>query len=170
MAISGYNIRINGGVSGQWFHCNGERIRHLSDWKPAEGEAAYKIFSTIYSDGHGLHVLRGDATNPPQSETWHDLSFDWNETTLSSAVTNAGGSRSLRVHNPNSRWPPMLLPDIYHGPEYAGTHYGGLTGDLPIFLALVALSMRPERLSTQLPKMMVEGEWVEHNRSHGREF
>jgi hypothetical protein len=170
MAISGYNIRINGGVSGQWFHCNGERIRHLSDWKPAEGEAAYKIFSTIYSDGHGLHVLRGDATNPPQSETWHDLSFDWDETTLSSAVTNAGGSRSLRVHNPNSRWPPMLLPDIYHGPEYAGTHYGGLTGDLPIFLALVALSMRPERLSTQLPKMMVEGEWVEHNRSHGREF
>jgi hypothetical protein len=168
VAIPGYNIRINGGVSGQWYHCDNQKIRLLSQWRPADGEAPYKTFSTIYSDGHGFHVLRGDATNPPQSETWQDLSFDWDETTLSSALTNAGANRSLRLHNPNARWPRMLLPDIYHGPEYPESHYGGLRGDLPIFLALIALSMRPELLSTQLPKMMVNGEWVEHERSHGR--
>jgi hypothetical protein len=170
VAISGYNIRIDGGISGQWYHCDGESIHHVSNWRPAGGEAPYKTFSMIYSDGHGLHVLRGDATNPLQSETWQDLSFDWDETTLSSTLTNAGARRSLRVHNPNARWPRMLLPDIYHGPEYPGSHYGGLTGDLPIFLALVALSMRPERLAAQLPRMMEDGEWIEHERSHGREL
>jgi hypothetical protein len=171
MALAGYNIRQHGvGVSGQWWECDGRKIRLKSGWSPPAGTAPYKSFSTIYSDGHGFHVLRGDATSPPKSETWHDLSFDWDETTMSSTLTNAGTRRSLRVHNPNARWPSMLLPDIYHGPDYFGSDYGGLTGDLPIFLALIALSMKPDRLPTQLPKMMVGGEWQEHKRSHGRRF
>jgi hypothetical protein len=171
MALAGYNIRQHGlGVSGQWWHCDGQKIRPKSNWSPPAGSVPYKIFSTIYSAGHGFHVLRGDATDPPEGETWHDLSFDWDETTLSSALTNAGFSRSLRVHNPNSRWPRILLPDIYHGPEYSGTDYGGLTGELAIFLALIALSMKPDRLRTQLPKMMADGEWKEHQGSHHRKF
>jgi hypothetical protein len=62
----------------------------------------------------------------------------------------------------------MLLPDIYHGPAYSAPGYGGLTGDLPIFLALMAFSMKPDRLPTQLPKLMRNGDWVTHERSHGR--
>jgi hypothetical protein len=170
-ALAGYNIRQHGlGVSDQWWHCDGQKIRLKSNWSPPAGSVPYKIFSTIYSAEHGFHVLRGDATNPPEGETWHDLSFNWDETTLSSALTNAGFSRSLRVHNPNSRWPRILLPDIYHGPEYSDTDYGGLTGELAIFLALIALSMKPDRLPTQLPKMMADGEWKEHQGSHHRKF
>jgi hypothetical protein len=130
----------------------------------------YKTFSTIYSDGHGFYVLRGDATNPPDSESWHDLWFDWDETTLSSALTNVGTRRALRVQDPKSRWPRMLLPDIYHGPHYSAAGYGGLTGDLPIFLSLLALSMKPSRLAEELPKLMKDGDWVEHQKSHGRAY
>jgi hypothetical protein len=171
MALAGYNIRQHGvGVSGQWWECDGRKIRLKSGWSPPAGTAPYKTFSTIYSDGHGFHVLRGDAMNPLKSEAWHDLSFDWDETTMSSTLTNAGTSRSLRVHNPNSMWPRMLLPDIYHGPDDSGTDCGGLTGELAIFLGLIALSMKPDRLPTQLPRMMADGEWKEHHRSHGRKF
>jgi hypothetical protein len=48
----------------------------------------------------------------------------------------------------------MLLPDIYHGPPYSAPGYGGLTGDLPIFLGLLALSMKPDRLMTELPRLI----------------
>lgn len=170
MSLAGYNIRINGGVSGQWYYCDKKSICLLPGWRPAEGVPPYKTFSTIYSDGHGFHVLRGDATSPPQSETWHDLSFDWDETTLSSALTNAGTRRALRIQDPNARWPRMLLPDIYHGGDYAVANYGGLTGDLPIFLSLLALSMKPGWLAEELPRLMKDGDWVEHKRNHGRMY
>jgi hypothetical protein len=64
----------------------------------------------------------------------------------------------------------MLLPDIYHGPAYPYQGYGGLTGDLPIFLSLIAFSMKPERLPQELPRMMHNGEWGTHTKSHGRMF
>jgi hypothetical protein len=64
----------------------------------------------------------------------------------------------------------MLLPDIYHGPHYSAAGYGGLTGDLPIFLSLLALSMKPSRLAEELPKLMKDGDWVEHQKSHGRAY
>jgi hypothetical protein len=169
-SVAGYNMRRNGGVSGQWYYCNSYNVRALPGWKPAEGLSPYKVSSTIYGDGHGFYVLRGDATNPPGTESWHDLWFDWDETTLSSALTNVGTHRALRVQDPKSRWPRMLLPDIYHGPHYSATGYGGLTGDLPIFLSLLALSMKPGRLAEELPKLMKDGEWVEHQKSHGRTF
>jgi hypothetical protein len=169
MALPGYNIPKNGvGASGQWWYCDRNRIHLLRGWSPPEDTKPYKSFSTVYSDGHGFHVMQGDATNPSPNEAWHLLWFDWDETTLSSALTNAGTSRRLRVQNPSARWPRMLLPDIYHGPDYSAAGYGGLTGDLPIFLALIAFSMRPNRLVAQLPRLMVDGDWTEHQRSHGR--
>jgi hypothetical protein len=64
----------------------------------------------------------------------------------------------------------MLLPEIYHGPEWANEGYGGLTGDLSIFLALVAFSMSPNRLATEIQNMVKDGEWTTHDRSHGSKF
>lgn len=63
----------------------------------------------------------------------------------------------------------MLLPDIYHGAAYPHTGYGGLTGELPIFLALLAFSMAPGHLANDLPNMMSGGSWRAHRQSHGRE-
>jgi hypothetical protein len=111
-----------------------------------------------------------DATSPPESATWHHLWFDWDENNHSSALTYAGKHQTLRFQNTQLRWPSMLLPNIYHGPHYAASGYGGLTGDLAIFLALIAFSMKPEQLSAELPRMMHDGEWNDHSRSHGRMF
>jgi hypothetical protein len=61
----------------------------------------------------------------------------------------------------------MLLPDIYHVPPYRHEGFGGLTGDLPIFLALIAFSMSPRRLATEIPELMEDGEWKTHDRRHG---
>lgn len=114
--------------------------------------------------------MQGDATLPAAEATWQHLWFDWNESTYAASLTNAGTRRTLQVQNSGTRWPYMLLPDIYHGADYPYRGYGGLTGDLAIFLALVAFSMRPERLQTELPNMMDDGEWQEHQLSPGRTF
>jgi hypothetical protein len=169
--VPGYNIRQSGGASGQWWLCEKDnKVQRLASPNPPVGSSLYKTFSTIYSDGHGFHVLRGDAINPPAGEAWQHLWFEWNERTLSSALTNAGTARALRVQDPSAWWPHMLLPDIYHGPTYTAAGYGGLTGELAIFLALVALSMKPERLLTELPRLTEKGEWVTHGCAHGRKF
>jgi hypothetical protein len=170
-ALPGYNIRIPGGVSGQWWICNrNNKVQRLPGSNPPVGSSLYKTCSTIYSEGHGFHVLRGDATNPPPEESWQHLWFEWNDTTLSSVLTNAGTRRGLRVQDPNAWWPHMLLPNIYHGPAYTAAGYGGLRGELAIFLALVAFSMKPEMLSTGLPKLTENGGWGTHDYPHGRKF
>jgi hypothetical protein len=170
-ALAGNYVRKTGGssigASGKWWFCDGAKIRQI-DWSPPEGAIPYKTFSTIYSAGYGFWILNGDATNPPTSDVWHRLWFDWDDTTLASTLTNAGTQATLRVQDVNARWPKMLLPDIYHGPHYVASNYGGLRGDLPIFLSLIAFSMRPDRLSTELPRLMEEGDWKTHSRSHGR--
>ncbi|KAH7079641.1 hypothetical protein FB567DRAFT_595629 [Paraphoma chrysanthemicola] len=168
MSIPGYNIRCGGGISGQYWWCDGSRIRLLPEWTPPTGSRPYKTFSTIFCGGNGLRVLYGDAITPAAHEVWHHLRFEWDETRYTSAITNTGPQATLRVHNSGLRWPYMLLPDIYHGPAYPYAGYGGLTGDLPIFLALIALSMRPEVLSTELPKMMRDGQWRTHQNPTGR--
>jgi hypothetical protein len=159
-----------GGGTGIWWLCDGTNIRQLVGWVPHPSQVPYKTFSTIYSGGHGFHVIKGDATNPPQAESWHHLNFEWYSNNYSSALTNAGDQRVLQLQSVDAQWPRMLLPDIYHGQKYSGSGYGGLTGDLPIFLALIAFSMRPERLQTELPRLMRGGEWGTHSRSHGRMF
>lgn len=170
-SIQGYNLRVPGGVSGMWWFCNGSDIRSISGWQPTTTqESPYKVFSTIYGGGHGFYIMRGDATSPPTAEAWHDLWFDCDESTYTSHLTNAGSHRTLQVQNSEKGWPQMLLPDIYHGAHYPQDGYGGLGGDLAIFLALVAFSMKPERLLSELPKMMDEGTWQVHARSHGRKL
>jgi hypothetical protein len=60
----------------------------------------------------------------------------------------------------------MLLPDIYHTtrPSPQNTGSGGLIGDLPIFLALVALSLPqgPQWLPHFLSTMFRDGVWQPH--------
>jgi len=157
-------------VSYQWYCCDGRKIKLLQNYTPPADASPYRVFSMFFSGGHGFWVLRGDATTPTDGgDTWHPLMFEHDETTYCSSVTNAGTERTLRVQRPDARWPRMLLPDIYHGPAYPHAGYGGLTGDLPIFLSLIAFSMSPRQLITDLPKMMKDGEWRAHNNQHGRE-
>lgn len=167
----GYNVRkppgYNGsGVTGQLWYFNGHSIQPLKTGTPP-GAVHYSTFSAYFCGGHGFHILKGDATNPPEGATWHPLKFEHDPTNYSSSLTNAGPERAMRVHNPLLTWHQVLLPNIYHGSAYPYDKYGGLTGELPIFLALIALSMGADRLESQLPKLVVNGEWTTHNRSHG---
>jgi hypothetical protein len=111
-----------------------------------------------------------DATNPGSGEAWNRLLFDHHEDTYESHLSSKGAHPTLKIHHPESRWVPMLLPDIYHGPAYPHEGYDGLTGDLSIFLALIAFSMSPHRLATEVPNMVEDGEWTTHDRSHGSKF
>jgi hypothetical protein len=167
MTVAGYNVRVGGGVSGKWWSCDEHTIEEMPSWNPS-GTSPYKTFSTFYGSGHGFWVLRGDATNPPNNEGWHHLRFDHHPTNYSSSLSNAGQEAALRCQPSNVWWPHMLLPCIYHGPPYDYEGYGGLTGDLPIFLSLLALSMKPEMLGQELPNLMQNGSWTTHQNAHGR--
>jgi hypothetical protein len=172
IAVTGWNVRKGAGhgVSHMWYKCDEQRIRHLPNAVAPAGQQPYKVFSMFYSGGHGFWVLRGDATNPAEGETYHSLMFEHDENTYCSSLTNVGTERTLRVQRPESRWPTMLLPDIYHGAAYPHAGYGGLKGDLPILLALIAFSMKSGRLAIDLPNMMANGEWRAHRNAHGRKI
>jgi hypothetical protein len=65
----------------------------------------------------------------------------------------------------------MLLPTTNQVQPVA-THqsYGGLTGDLAIFLALIALSIHEAHLTQMLPQMFLQGSWGTHPLTHGRKW
>jgi hypothetical protein len=138
---------------------------------PPQGASPFQTFSVFYSDGFGFWVLRGDATSPPAAEAWHPLSFDWDEHDYSAYLTNAGTEHTLRLQRSDQRWPLMLLPTTNHvQPTVVHQSYGGLKGDLAIFLALVALSIQMPYLERILPEMFVEGTWKTHPYAHGRKW
>ncbi|KAK1910647.1 hypothetical protein P3342_008526 [Pyrenophora teres f. teres] len=160
----GHNQRTGTGVSYVWWYCDGRKIQYWGTTLPTN-TSAYGVFSTYFKSGHGFWVLRGDATSPPTEEPWHCLRFNHNQD-YSSSLTNVGSHSALRCHNSSHFWHSMLLSDIYHGPGYVG--YGGLTGDLPIFLSLLALSMDASQLLHWLPTSMENGKWQAHQWRNGR--
>jgi hypothetical protein len=68
------------------------------------------------------------------------LKFDHNAD-YSSSVSDRGISSTLRCQPLQAFWPHVLFPNNYHGSLTPYEGYGGLTGELTIFLALMALSM-----------------------------
>ncbi|KAL6706307.1 hypothetical protein ACN47E_005597 [Coniothyrium glycines] len=156
----GYNYRLHQGNVQFWL-CNGEQIYAI----PNEGLfpqslALYKTFSVFYIAGRGLRVLRGDASTPPANEAWHCLRFDHKE--HSSYLSNAGTKNTLYKQRHDQIWPSKLLPTTYHGDYTSNPAKGGLIGELPIFLALVALSMSEQQLPGMLPHMFDSNGWAMH--------
>lgn len=158
----GTNRRIAGGVSGRFWFCDTQRI-YTVPHLPADA-TLYKRFSVYFGGGYGFWVLRGDATSPPEGENWHPLRFEHSDQDYSSFLTNAGDQPILRVQRSDQQWPRMLLPDIYHTPvRTVSQQYGGLTGELPIFLALIAFSTSREWLPNVLPTVFTGGAWGVHD-------
>lgn len=165
----GDNIRVNAGASGILWYCDGQRIQGLTNNALPPGSRFYKAFSVFYCDGFGFWVLRGDATNPPAGEAWQSLWFDHDRTDYSSYLTNAGTERTLRCQRPDQIWPDMLLPTIYQTrPVPTDQRYGGLKGELAIFLALIAFSMDRQYVRQLIPQMFTGGVWARHSLPHGR--
>ncbi|KAF2269368.1 hypothetical protein CC78DRAFT_278167 [Lojkania enalia] len=162
------NIRVSGGVSGKLWYCDRQRIYEVSSLPPT-GCIPYKTFSAYYSGGIGIWCLRGDATTAIEWDNWHPLRFDHDSSDYSSFLTNAGTENTLFYQRPDQVWPRILLPDIYHTTRAMGYGtYGGLKGELPIFLALQALSTSKDEFLRVLPYLFVDGEWRTHNHPHPR--
>jgi hypothetical protein len=156
------NYTAGVGVSGKHWFCNGrviEEITHPVNPSPQP----YKTYSVYYIGGVGFSVLKGDARHPPVDEGWHPLQFAYyNENGCSSYLTNSGQSQTLRLQPQNSGWADMLLPSTNHSHQKAKNMLeGGIIGELPIFLALMAFTTSRENLADVLPRMYANGRWVE---------
>jgi hypothetical protein len=125
----------------------------------------YKTMSTYYSAGQGFWILNGDAANlsPDDWEAWHLLKFEHSGADKSSYLTNVGPHQTLKVQRADQRWPGLLLPNIYHTANQPDVlEEGGLRGDLPIFLALIALSTTAPYTSAAIRTSFIGGSWIEH--------
>ncbi|KAH4033774.1 hypothetical protein HBH70_108900 [Parastagonospora nodorum] len=163
---TGYNYRSGGGISNTWWYNQTDRIRQVPVQSLPQPLNHFKTFSVFYSGGRGFWVLQGDGTTPDPSEAWMPLRFE-PVADGSSYLTPAGACDTLQCQRPDQLWAHKLLPNIYHGPYTQNPNYGGLRGDLPIFLALVALSMDPANLPTWLPWMFQGSQWHPHTLDHG---
>lgn len=166
------NFRVAGGTTGRKYYCDRQQIREVNQL-PA-GCRIFKQYSVYFIGGYGFRVLRGDAINPPPGDTWQPLRFEHSEQDFSSFLTSAGLQPTLQFQRNGQQWPRMLLPDIYHTHETPNTPpsmqaYGGLTGELPIFLALVAFSVPRDYLPSVLPTIFTGGAWAIHHYRYPRE-
>ena len=129
----------------------------------------FKTYSVYYCHGKGFQILRDHAVYTKREEGWLPLAFEHDKKDYSSYLTNARYEPSLHCHRSDQKWMEMLLPDIYHDKWEVALPYGGLKGELAIFLALVAFSVPVESLSTYLPAMFQSGRWQQYDMLHGRE-
>ena len=192
----GMNQLIGGGISGLYWYCDGLSVSQAA-YIPSNCPH-FKTFSVYYCKGifwvskcDATAVQVGDGDNDigdrdlrdapeGEDEGWHLLSFDYGhedygEQTYSSHITNAGEHDRLRTQRPDQIWPGMLLPERYHAPESsrtsAGNHqYGGLTGELPLFLALIAFSVDASCVGWALQNCFQNQSWGAHNVNYVREY
>jgi len=189
----GANQMIGGGVSGLYWYCDGYSISQVAYNALPDNCPHFKTFSVYYYNGT-FWASRCDATavqvgdedsdtgyqdleDAPEGEGegWHRLSFEHDEQTYSSHVTNSGQHSRLRTQRPDQTWPKMLLPEHYHAPLSSRTseeyhQYGGLTGELPLFLALIAFSVDAGYVSWALETCFQNGSWRTHNVDHIRKY
>lgn len=184
---------VEGGISGQFWYCDGIFMRQVAHVPP--DCVLFKMFSVYHHEGiiwaaKGDAIARkiGDGDDDTQDEVtddeeapggedegWHRLSFDHDdEQTYSSHITNAGQNTRLRTQRPDQTWPKMLLPESYHAPEASRTsaqytQYGGLTGELPLFLALIAFSVPPAHVEWVFKNCFQSAIWRAHSGDHIRE-
>jgi len=179
----GGNKLIGGNASGKYWHCRGEDIIQAEENKLPQGCYPFKTFSAYYDDGT-FWITRGDASTQligagdsneesgaGHGEDWRRLTFDYDEITYASILTNAGQNPRLRTQRLDQDWPRMLLPEQYHAlPSFHTAHpqYGGLTGELPLFLALMAFSADVRYVGGVFESCFTFGIWRTHRETHGR--
>lgn len=167
-------VRSQGLVTGSWWFCDRQRIQELNHPNLPATSQHYKTISMYYCGGLGFWILDEDALDLRDDswQIWHPLRFTHTDPDYSSYATSAGDKPTLRLQRSDQTWPRLLLPDIYHAhhiiadDRYIG--YGGLKGDLPVLLALLALSTNREELRRVLPTTFTGGSWCVHERASTR--
>ena len=108
-------------------------------------------------DGQGDNS--SDEPDDPDENTsdWKIMHFDWPaDNTYTSSVTARGEHPNLRLQGRDQPWVEQLIPERYFAaPNYrvlaARPHnFGGMTGELPIMIALIAFSVRSNQVHAAL--------------------
>ncbi|KAK5112306.1 hypothetical protein LTR85_011578 [Meristemomyces frigidus] len=82
---------------------------------------------------------------------WTTLTFRYSNNYVSYAGQRLEQQR-LCLKNQSQDWATQLLPDTYRAvSQTSNTRYGGLNGELPLLLALVALSIPARSVAQYLP-------------------
>lgn len=170
--LPGANIRCGGGVSGVWWYCDGTQIYSVGPESAPPESHRYKTYSLYFDKGTGFWAINCDAVAPIADCTgWQPLQFEHDpDDGYSSYLTNVATSNTLACHRQDQAWPAMLLPTRYHGIETPYGQYGALKGELAIFLALLAFSLKPQEMPMLIPQLFQSGTWCVHSRSHGRMY
>lgn len=121
----------------------------------------FDLFFTAVGDA-GTRVM---ADCGPE-ETWQPLTFLHENN--NSYVQHAGDEEHLAVRQ--AAWLEQLLPNAYRRESRSGPSTGGLSGLLPIIIALVAFSCATEDFYRILidERAWRGHRWVPHSRPHGR--
>lgn len=161
-------------VTGSWWLCDKQQIYELGQAQLPASSQHYKTMTMYYCAGLGFWILDTDALHIKNDSwhVWHPLRFTHTEDDFSSYATAAGDMPYLRMQRSDQVWPRLLLPDIYHAhhiiadERYMG--YGGLKGDLPVLLGLIAFSTTRDRLRQVLPTTFMGGAWQTHDQAFTR--
>ncbi|KAI9712330.1 MAG: hypothetical protein M1820_001543 [Bogoriella megaspora] len=132
-----------------------------------------------YQVNDGIEDLSGSDSDSSDEDDetnfvdWQLLTFDSapNDHTFTSYVTCAGPLQQLVLQRTDQSWARRLFPERYHSPNmYTAEQqqYGGLVGELPLLLALIAFSAHPENLVAAFQQCMTGPRWGTHNFSRGR--
>jgi len=188
----GTNQLHHGDHYGKVYYCDGQKIKRSSFPAPPFPPVEHFKTYSVYFDEDIFWITIGDATTTQvgeeiqrvgepaytgaKSDGWHRLAFSYDDDeTYASSISHTGDHRKLRFQHSDQKWVKMLFPHCYHAEDVRenkpGTNianYGGLTGDLPLFLALVMFSVPASSAEWAWTNLFVGGQWIPHNYQHGR--
>ncbi|KAF2140205.1 uncharacterized protein K452DRAFT_309982 [Aplosporella prunicola CBS 121167] len=159
----------------QWFYYDGTAVIAAATIPP--GLYEYGTYSVYYDDSKFWAV----PYNVLQIPVATGENYDWNRVMFShgevdgtaSRVTLGGEHWQLGPqHHQHQQWIRMLFPENHHPdpsmnpPNYSS--YGGLSGDLPLVLALIAFSIEPQYIYHAFQHCLTNHSWQAHQYRHGR--
>lgn len=167
--------RIPENPTGPTYWYDGWRIARYT--MPVETDS-HRTFTIYLDESHSFWIVPFDATRHSvvaNQYDWRELSFCHNDSyTPNSTYACYGGEYPQLCSQRRSQlWPPVLFPLRYHVPYEQikpddELQYGGLIGELPILLALIAFSVPSTEVNDILPQCIGQVPWQVHSRALGR--
>ncbi|KAK5162904.1 uncharacterized protein LTR77_011065 [Saxophila tyrrhenica] len=105
---------------------------------------------------HANRSSSDESEDSAHTDDWAQLSFLWpipQDPLHRSRITRRGNSRQVRLQQRNSIGLYQLLPEPYRAASdqrHGAQGHGGILGDLPILIALLALSVLPSEVGGAL--------------------
>jgi len=129
-----------------WIYPQDATQRQVGDGSqhPSTGEGS----STQHEQGEpeGWSDREDDESDLGDTEDWAPMAFEWLPDSDDCLVRVRGEHETLRPQQSSQNWVNEVIPAAYQAtnPPAAGSlSSGGMAGDLPTIIALMALSVRP---------------------------